>query len=431
VRIVWLGYAVAALFPHRMSSTASKVIATLLVAAGSGWVSGCKPVTDAGVKPASVVPFAVTVSTTELRPMERTMAVLGSLTPVDQATVSIKTTGRMKLLSVDVGSAVKSGDVMAQIEPRDYELRIQQSAAMLGQARARLGLPVEGSDDRVDPDAVNIVRETRALLEEARKNLDRVKSLQDQGISSEAEFERANAEYQVNLNRFEATLQDVRERQAVLAQRRAEYDIARQQLNDTAVRAPFDGVIQERLANVGEFVSAGSPVLRLVRVDPLRLRLEIPERRAAGIQNGQLVRVGLEEDARVYTGHIRRISPALDERTRMLVVEAELENPGHLRPGSFAKAEIVISEALPTLSIPADSLVTFAGSEKVLTISSNRVVERPIVTGRRSDGWIEVTSGLKDGDTVIRKPSGLRAGDAVRIASPDVAPAGTAPSKNS
>lgn len=431
VRNVCLGYSGPVVAVLRMSLSAFRLFAAVFLASACGWLCGCKRGPDSATDSAAVVPMPVSMIPAELRPMERTLAVLGSLTPVDQATVSIKTTGRMKVLSVDVGSVVKTGDLLAQIEPRDYELRIQQSAATLGQARARLGLPVEGNDDRVDPETINIVRETRALREEARKNLDRAKSLQDQGISSEAEFERANAEYQVNLNRFEATLQDVRERQALLAQRRAEFDIARQQLNDTSVRAPFDGVIQQRLSNVGEFVTAGSPVLRLVRIDPLRLRLEIPERRAAGIHAGQLVRVSLEGDARSYSGRIRRISPALDERTRMLVVEAELENPGNLRPGSFAKAEIVIAEAQPTLSIPLDSLVTFAGSEKALTISSNRVVEQPIVTGRRNDGWVEVTSGLKAGDTVIRNPSGLRTGDPVRIAAPDAPPTAAAPSKNS
>lgn len=356
--------------------------------------------------------------------MERTLAVLGSLGAMDQATVGIKTTGRLKLMPVDVGTVVKAGDVLAQIEPRDYELRVQQSAALLGQARARLGLPIEGEDDRVDPDQINSVRETRALMEEARKNLDRIRSLQDQGISSEAEFERANAEHLVTLNRYEATLQEVRERQAVLAQRRAEFDIARQQLTDTAVRSPFDGVVQQRLTNVGEYVAAGSPVLRLVRVNPLRLRLEIPERRAAGIREGQGVRVSLEGDSRQYEGRIQRVSPALDELTRMLVVEAELPNPGHLRPGAFAKAEIVLAEATPTLAIPEGSLATFAGSEKTLLVVSNRVVERPVRTGRRLNGWVEVTSGLQSGESIVRHPGGLRTGDPVKVG----AEGGTPPS---
>jgi len=398
------------------------VLLTATIAFGAAGVSGCRPGGASASKSPSRATTAVTLVSAEMRPMERTLAVLGSLAAMDQATVGIKTTGRLKWMPVDVGSVVQAGDVLTQIEPRDYELRVQQAAALLGQARARLGLPIEGDDDRVEPDRINSVRETRALLEEARKNLDRVRALQDQGISSEVEFERANAEHLVTLNRYEATLQDVRERQAVLAQRRAEYDIARQQLNDTSVRAPFDGVVQERLANVGEFVASGSPVMRLVRVNPLRLRLDIPERRAAGIREGQAVRVGLEGDSRRYEGRIQRVSPALDEVKRMLVVEAELPNPGHLRPGAFAKAEIVLAEATPTLAIPEESLATFAGSEKALLVVSNRVVERSVRTGRRNIGWIEVTSGLEAGDSIVRHPGGLRTGDPVRVGNEDASP---------
>ncbi|MFO1459730.1 MAG: efflux RND transporter periplasmic adaptor subunit [Verrucomicrobiota bacterium] len=403
----------------------------LVSLAAGGWFVGCSPKGDAVHAGSSAATNSVALVPAEMRPMERTLGVLGSLNAFDQATVGIKTTGRLKVMNVDVGSVVKAGDTLAQIETRDYELRLQQAAGLLGQARARVGLPIEGTDDRVDADNINIVRETHALLDQAKKNLDRSRSLKDQGISSDAELEKANADYQVSLNRYEATLQDVRERQAMLAQRRAEFDIARQQLNDASVRAPFDGVVQQRLAHVGEFVAAGSPVLRLVRVDPLRLRLEIPERRAAGVQIGQTVRVSLEGDSRIYTGTIRRISPALDERTRMLVVEAELENPGHLRPGAFAKAEIVTASAAPTLAVPAESLVTFAGSEKVLLVSSNKVVERSITTGRKLDGWIEVNTGLKAGDAVIRNPSGLRPGDPVVPGAAVTTETRPAPGKNS
>lgn len=410
-----------------MTSSRPQTLWIPAVLAAGLFAAGCRRDAADSSAAASRPTTAVSLAGAELRPMERTLAVLGSLVAMDEATVGIRTTGRVRTLSVDVGSLVRAGDVLAQVEPRDYELRVQQSAALLGQARARLGLPVEGDDDTVDPNRINIVRETQARLEEARRSLDRSRALQDQGIASEAELERATAEYEVALNRFEATLQDVRERQALLAQRRAEYDIARQFLQDTEVRAPFDGVIQQRLTNLGEFLAAGSPVVRIVRINPLRLRLEIPERQSAEIREGQPVRVRLEGDPTGYDGRILRISPALDARTRMLVVEAELANPGHLRPGALAKTEIVLAEARPTLSIPEESLATFAGSEKALVVVSNRVVERPVQTGRRLDGWVEVTSGLEPGESIIRRPGGLRTGDPVRVATEVAAPPEPAP----
>ncbi len=377
--------------------------------------TGCGDAGSGAAKPSQKQSVPVVTAVAAMRPMERTVTALGTLQAIDRATVSIKTTGRLRTFSVDIGSAVKAGDVLVQIEPRDYELRLRTAEALLAQARARLGLTVEGGDDVVDIEKVSTVREAKALLAESEKNVARFRRLQQEKISSEAEMERAQADYLVNLNRYEDSLQDTREKQAILAQRRAELEIARQQLADTSVRAPFDGVIHQRLLNMGEFVAAGSPVLVLVRVHPLRLRAEIPERLASLIQVGQRVRLGIDGDTNSYTGSLQRISPALDERTRMLTVEAEIPNPGHLRPGAFAKAAIVVESASPALAIPEDAIVTFAGTERALTIATNTAVEKRLTTGRRENGFVEVLKGLRPGEPVIRKPEGLQSGDPVTV----------------
>ncbi len=393
--------------------TVSKNLLRTLSVVCLALAAGCGESQSGAGKTRDKAGVPVTTVEASLRPMERTVTALGTLQAIDRATVSIKTTGRLRTFSVDIGSAVRAGDVLVQIEPRDYELRIKQTEALLAQARARLGLTVEGGDDKVDIEKVSTVREAKALLAEAEKNVARFRRLQLEKISSEAEMERAQADYLVNLNRYEDSLQDAREKQAVLAQRRAELEIARQQLTDTSVRAPFDGVVQQRLTSMGEFVAAGSAVLVLVRVDPLRLRAEVPERLASQIRAGQLVRLALDGDTNSYVGSLQRISPALDERTRMLTVEAEIANPGHLRPGAFAKAAIVVQDAKPALVIPEDAIVTFAGTERALTIATNTAIEKRITTGRRENGFVEVLKGLRPGERVIRRPEGIQSGDPV------------------
>lgn len=357
----------------------------------------------------------VKVSLVETQPWERVLTVLGTLESQDRATLSTKTAGRLKVLHVDVGTPVHTGDVLAQIEPRDYELRVLQAEALLAQARARLGLPIEGEDDQVDDEKVPLVREAKALFDEAQAGLDRVKKLLLENISSQAELERATAEHQVTFNRYHDALQEARERRSILAQRRAEYEIARQQLTDTSLRAPFAGVVQQRLVNAGEYLPAGSPVVAVVQVDPLRVRLPVPERQSAEIRVGQTMRVGVDGDTNRFTGRIARVSPALDERQRLLLVEGELKNPGHLRPGAFVRAEVVTAGAEPALAIPADSLVTFAGTEKAFVVVTNTALERRVVTGRRLGSWVEVLGGLTAGESVIRSPGGLSGGSPVRI----------------
>ena len=350
--------------------------------------------------------------------MERLVVATGTLAAEEAATLSVKIGGRLREIRVDLGSVVKRGDLIAQVEPRDYELRLQQSAAALAQSRAMVGLPLDGTEDRFNPEQTSSVKQARAVLDEATKNRDRISSLSKEGVAAPAELDTVEAAYKVALNRFEAALEDTRTRQAVLAQRRAEFEMAKQQLSDTSLRAPFDGAVQERLANLGEFLAAGAHVVKLVQTDPLRLRLEIPERDAATVRSGQRVRLTVEGDTNVYSGVISRVSPAIDDSSRMLLAEADVRNDGSLRPGLFARTQIVTRERDSGLAVPASALVTFAGLEKVVTISDGKASERIVATGRRGPDWVEITGGLKAGERVVIEPGNLRTGEAVSMTEP-------------
>lgn len=360
----------------------------------------------------------VRVALAEVRPMERVVTVTGLLLADEAATLSVKIGGRLKTLSVDIGSVVKRGDVIAQVEPRDYELRLQQASAALSQARATVGLPLEGTDDQFDPQKTSSVKEAKAVLNEAARNRDRVLKLSEQGVLSSSELDTVEAAHTVALNRMEAAGEEARTRQAVLAQRRAEFDIARQQLADSSLRSPFDGAIQSRLANVGEFLPAGSPVVRLVKTDPLRLRLEVSERDAASVQLNQRVRLTAEGDTNIYSGTLTRVSPAIDEQTRMLLVEADVRNDGSLRPGLFSRAKIVTRENEEGIAVPEHALIVFAGIEKVVVVQEGKALEKIVSSGRRGPGWIEIVAGLKAGESVVIAPGNLRTGEPVTVGDP-------------
>jgi RND family efflux transporter MFP subunit len=348
-------------------------------------------------------------------PMERAVTAFGSLVAYDQATVSVKVPGRLRSISVDLGSVVRQGQVIAQIETQDYQLRIQQATAALAQARARLGLAPDQNHDRIDPERTSTVRQARAVLDEAQANQERIKTLFDQGIIPQAQVGTAEASYKVALSRYEDAIEEVRNRQALLAQRSSELDLARQQLADTTIYAPFEGAIQERRASVGEYLGAGAPVATIVRMDPLRLRADVSERDAPSIRIGQHVRVTVEGDGNVYTGRIARLSPAITQQNRTLMVEAEVRNTGTLRPGSFARADIVIDDQNLALAVPANAISTFAGVEKVLLVQDGKVSEKTITTKRRAAEWVEVLSGVKVGDVVVINPGNLQSGQAVTV----------------
>jgi RND family efflux transporter MFP subunit len=362
-------------------------------------------------KPARQVKTAAVAET----PFGETVTANGTLAAFDQTTVSVKVPGRVRTISVDLGTVVSRGQVIAQVDSEDYRLRVQQSEASLAQARARLGLAPDGTDDRVDPEQTATVRQARAVLDEARFNRDRAARLVEQGVIAKAEFDTANAAFKVAEGRYQDAYEEIRNRQGVLAQRRSELALARQQLKDTAVVAPLDGVVQEKRTSVGEYLAAGAPVVNIVRMDPLRLRAEIPERESHTVRTGQDVRVTVEGDTNVYLGKIMRLSPVIAEQNRMLVVEADVRNNGTLRPGSFAHAEIVTNDSKMAVTVPNNAIVTFAGIEKVIVVQNGKALEKPITTGRRSPEFTEIVAGIAVGEKVIIDPGNLQSGQAVEV----------------
>jgi len=353
-----------------------------------------------------------TVKVAEM-PIGQTVTVNGTLAAYDHTTLSIKVPGRLQMISIDLGSVVHKGQAIAQVEQQDYQLRVQQAEAALAQARARLGLSPDGADDRVTAEETGTVRQAKAVLEDAKSKRDRAAKLVQQGVIPHAEFDTVESEYKVALSRYQDSLEEIRNRQGLLAQRRSELALARQQLADTIVYAPLEGVVQEKKASVGEYLAAGAPIVNIVRIDPLRLQVNVPERESHGIRNGQSVRVTVEGDAEVYLGYVKRLSPTISEQNRVLAVEADVRNNGRLRPGAFVRAEIVTDQTSTAVTVPSSAIVTFAGIEKVMLIENGKATEKAVTTGRRGPDWIEIKAGVNVGQSVIVDPGNLQSGQAV------------------
>ena len=346
-------------------------------------------------------------------PIGQTVTVNGTLAAYDHTTLSIKVPGRLQTISIDLGSVVHKGQVIAQVEPQDYNLRVQQAEASLAQARARLGLSPDGKDDRVTAEETGTVRQAKAVLDDAKSKRDRASKLVQQGVIPHAEFDTVDSEYKVALSRYQDGLEEIRNRQGLLAQRRSELALARQQLADTIVYSPLDGVVQEKKASAGEYLAAGAPIVDIVRIDPLRLRVDVPEREAHSIRTGQSVRVTVEGDPESYLGYVKRLSPTISEQNRALAVEADVRNNGRLRPGAFVRAEIVTDQTSTAVTVPNTAIVTFAGIDKVLVIENGKAMEKSVTTGRRGPDWIEIKAGVNVGQSVIVDPGNLQSGQPV------------------
>ena len=348
-------------------------------------------------------------------PIGETVTVNGTLAAYDQTTVGMKVAGRLQSIAVDLGTVVRKGQAIARLEQQDYQLRVQQAEAALAQARARVGLSPDGRDDRVAAEQTGTVREAKAVLDESKAKRDRAVRLINQGIIPKAEFDTADADYKVAIGRYQDAVEEIRNRQGVLAQRRSELNLARQQLADTVLYSPMSGVVQEKKASVGEYLAAGAPVVDIVQIDPLRLRVEVPEREAHNIGNGQSVRVTVEGDPDAYLGFVKRLSPTISQQNRVLSVEADVRNSGRLRPGAFVKAEIITNQTSTAATVPINAIVTFAGIEKVITVEGGKAVEKVVMTGRRGPDWVEIKSGVNVGQVVIVNPGNLQSGQSVTV----------------
>lgn len=387
--------------------------AASLVAGSCGGGSSAAPA-GAGASTGAKSPRAVQVAAAQEARLERTVAVTGTLAAEDQVTVSFKVPGRLEALAVDLGSAVRQGQVLGRLTPTDFALRVTQAEAALQQARARLGLTGDHDEEGFDPAQAGIVRQARAVLDQATLTRDRTAATAKKGIVSQADLDAAEAAFRVAEGRYQDAIEEVRNRLGVLRQRRIELELAKQALDDSRLSAPFAGRVRERHATPGQYLAAGAPVVTIVKVHPLRLRLSIPEREAASVRVGQAVRVRLEGDPAPYEGRVARVSPAIEETSRTLSIEAEVANPtGVLRPGAFANAEVVTEASETAILVPAAALVSFAGVERVFVVKDGKAAERRVTTGRRDGGRVEVVKGLAAGEPVVVNPGNLVDGETV------------------
>jgi len=361
-------------------------------------------------------PRPVRVVAASVAPLPRTVTVTGTLAADEEVVAGFKVPGRVSEIAVDLGSPVRKGQVLARLDPTDFRLRVEQADAALRQVRAGLGLPRDGAAESVDPEKTALVREARAVLEEARLSRDRTARLSEKNLIARSEVDASQSKLLVAESRYQAALEEIRNRQELLAERSSGLALARQQLADTALSAPIDGAVRERRASVGEYLAAGAPVFALVRIHPLRLRVAVTERDAPSVRVGQAVRVRLEGDPAVHAGRVARLSPSIQEQNRTLIVEAEVANrDGRLRPGSFARAEIVVDADRTAVTVPASTVVTFAGLEKVFVVKDGKAVEQRIRTGRRSGDRVEILEGVAAGEPVVTDPGNLVGGTPVTV----------------
>jgi RND family efflux transporter MFP subunit len=379
---------------------AALVMAVALAAACANSQAKDEANTASNSQPTAMpTPVDVATAPAITRNLQRNVEVVGSFAADEEVVISAQAAGELSQLNVDFGGYVSQGQVIATIDQRDAKLKVEQAEATLKQTVARLGMK-EG--EKFDSNQNADVRVAKSQLDWAKLELDRSVKLIEKGDIPRSSYDEKVTNHNLAQARYQAALDSVNQQLAAVEQQKAALALAKKALADTVVRSPISGAVKEKHASRGSYLMVNGKIVTLVKVNPLRLRADIPESSAAAVRTGQTMNVTVDAfPNRTFTGRVVRIGPSLDEKTRALTVEAEVANSGNLlRPGMFAKSRLITSANAPAVMVPQRAVVTVAGLSKVFVIESGKAVERVVKTGATDGDLIEIVEGVKDGEAV-------------------------------
>ena len=373
----------------------------LVVLIGTTAVAGCVKADSAQAGGADRQAKQVTVVPVKRDAVRRSVDVVGTLTAVDQVTVSSEADGTVRAILADLGDRVQAGQVLVRLDNERQQYAFQQQQAALARTLAQYG--AADPQHLPEPDNTPDVRRASAELVQARSAFDRAKELLRRELVSQQAFDDAQAELQTKQAGHEVALQNSRNLRASIQASEAAMKLADRQVRDTEIRAPFDGYVERRLINLGELVKEQMPVMAIVRLDPLKVTAEIPERMAPWIDNGRPVEMHVDAyPGRTFTGKVTRISPAVNTGTRAFPFEAVVPNSeGILKPGTFARVHVESGKVDEVLTLPYAALQYRYGVNRAFVVNGDRLEMRELQVGERLGDRIEVTSGVKPGERVV------------------------------
>ena len=345
-------------------------------------------------------PIAVPLVTAEERNVSSALDVTGTLMADAQTDIASEIEQRVVEVLVERGQFVSAGQVVARMDDQDAKNQLHEAEATEAQIREKLGL-VNGQ--AFDPLKTPEVQQARATMERAEADYKRFVQLVDEGAVSRAEHDLRRADYLSAKAQYETTVNQMRQLYQSLLAQKVRVAMGRKAVEDTIIRAPFSGVIAEKAVNVGRYTKKGDRIATIVRVDPLRIELTIPEGAVAAVRKGQKVSFSVQSyPDRQFEGTIAYIGPAVRAESRALVVEAIVPNPkALLQPGLFATARIELPAARSSVVVPVAAVKNDGGVFRLFVAKNGRAEARIVQVGREAEGSVEILRGLAAGERVV------------------------------
>lgn len=345
---------------------------------------------------------AVDVVTVARKDMMKKIELTGQTVPESQVDISAKYAGKITQVSVSLGDRVTAGQVLIVQDTNDVDISIQQNGASLRQA---------------DADAVESNASFEANYQKAQAdyqhyvtNYQRYLTLYNQGAVSKEALD--NAEQQMTAAKaavdtwakqlLGGSAASVESKRAARDKASYAIDALQNQRNDLVMRAPRDGVIGYRQAEVGAIATAGQKLLSIVDNSKIYVDCAVSEQDIGQIAMAMPTSIAIESLGKTYSGKIIYVSPAMDSKTQTFTVRVALDQPDDsIKAGMFARTNIEVLLRPQTLFVPKEAVVSLNGTDRIFVVdSNNKVTERVVKLGLRNDTGIEILSGIEEGDQV-------------------------------
>ena len=325
-------------------------------------------------------PIAVAVAPVQGVDQPIAIEATGGFEAAESSDVAPETSGTVTATLVDIGDRVKAGDVLVRVQGINAGLRLDEARAAASRAESNVKLA----------EAQNDLAQTTAA---------RYAALVATGDVSKTVADQAKTQ-------AETAIQSVKTAQASLAEARAQLALAEKAVADVVIVAPFAGYIAERKVSKGEYVQPSTAVVKLVSLDPLRLRLTVPGVQAGQVQVGQITQCTVDAfPGRTFTGKVTAINPALAADSRTMGIEARVPNPDALlKPGMFAVARIETGKTERAMLVPRKALIEDANtnSYRVFVIDKDNHAHLRVVqlAARQLQDAVRLTGGVAEGERV-------------------------------
>ncbi|OPY58332.1 MAG: Cobalt-zinc-cadmium resistance protein CzcB [Pelotomaculum sp. PtaU1.Bin035] len=339
----------------------SGVIIILLI--GFFAVRGCR---GAGKPTPAAVdnrPVSVKVTAAQKGSISRRVTLAAKIVPATEVTLNPKVAGRVAAVPVDIGDPVRVGQTLVQLDDTDYNIQVQQMEANLEVALAG--------------------------QKSAAMNLERNEQLSRSGVIAQRDLDNARTA-------SEQADAQVKQAAAALAN-------ARNQVANSTISAPIDGLIASRRVNPGEMVNTSNTVITMVDISSVYAEYSVPESEINRLIPGQKIKVRVAAaSGGLFEGTLTNLAPSADSQSKTFTARVKVENSGQkLKPGMFAEVELATEEHQQALLIPKESIVEKTGQKLVYLAKDGKAVETRVTIGITEGEMAEVLDGLQEGDTVI------------------------------